>query len=99
MGADSGYVNRLFCYTRLAVHAAFICYGQVLSRLRVFWGLYLTGVGGMLYVQRMSGDWFVPVGWFPALAATIVCSNLFKSARVQNLLPRVGLAPCAAYLF
>ena len=57
------------------------------------------GVGCMLYVTRMSGDWCVPVGWIPALAATTIGSCMFNSVRDENNLSLVGLAPCATYLF
>lgn len=42
---------------------------------RVSWGA-LDGVG-IVYVWRVSGVWFVWVGWIPACAATTALSFLF----------------------
>lgn len=55
----------------------------------VFGGLNLTIVGCM-HVTRVSGDWYVPVGWIPASAATTIGAYVFNYVRELNILPLVG---------
>ena len=48
---------------------------------------------------RMSGDWYVPFGWFPASAATISGSHLFSLVQVLNYLPWLVWPPVKHTLF